>query len=229
MYHSIAPVSTDYLTIPCGRFVQHVDHLAARHAVVGLRDVVAAMDAGAPLPPDAVVVTFDDGLRDNVEHAVPVLESRGIRGVFFAIAGVLGGDTRWDHKAFRIAPHMTADDLRSLVRAGHEVGNHTFTHQRLPKLSYDEQAREIGEAHAVLTSILGCAPVALAYPYGDADGACAELCRERYRFGFTTVRDGVFDWLDDSARIRRIYVAPDDGPVELDRKIACYRQGVQHA
>ena len=228
MYHSIAPRSTDYLTVACARFRMQVDHLADRYKIVGLRDIEAAIAGHASMPRDAVVLTFDDGLWDNVEHAVPVLEARGTRAVFFVIASVIGGDTRCDHKGFRLAPHMTTGDLQTLARAGHEVGNHSLTHQRLSKLPYEEQEREIALSHDVLTAVLGRAPGAFAYQYGDADAHSASLCRARYKLGFTTVRHGCFDWEDDPAQIRRIYVAPTDGPEELDHKIACYCRGVQH-
>jgi len=229
MYHSIAPASTDYLTVARARFGDHIRHLADHYRILGLGAIEAGLDGAAPMASEALLVTFDDALEDNLEHALPALERCGAGAVFFAIAGALGRDTRWDHKGFRIMPHMTGGDLQALVRAGHEVGNHSLTHQRLSKLSRDERTREITEAHQILTAVLGRPPVAFAYPYGSADDHCATLCRERYRFAFTTVREGGFDWREDAMRIRRIYVAPTDEPADLDRKIACYRSGLQHA
>jgi peptidoglycan/xylan/chitin deacetylase (PgdA/CDA1 family) len=46
----------------------------------------AALDAhraGAPLPPNPALITFDDGYRDNHDHALPILQRHGVKAVFF--------------------------------------------------------------------------------------------------------------------------------------------------
>jgi peptidoglycan/xylan/chitin deacetylase (PgdA/CDA1 family) len=50
---------------------------------VGLDDVVSWLEGGVPLPPRALLLTFDDGYRDNYESAFPILRSRGLPAVFF--------------------------------------------------------------------------------------------------------------------------------------------------
>lgn len=54
-----------------------------RHCTpVALGDLLAHLD-GAELPPNPALVTFDDGYRDNLEQAVPILKRHGIRAAFF--------------------------------------------------------------------------------------------------------------------------------------------------
>jgi peptidoglycan/xylan/chitin deacetylase (PgdA/CDA1 family) len=46
----------------------------------------AALDAhraGAPMPPNPALITFDDGYRDNHDHALPILRRHGAKAVFF--------------------------------------------------------------------------------------------------------------------------------------------------
>lgn len=57
--------------------------------VVPLEAAIADLAAGRPLPPRAVAVTFDDGYRDNLTHAVPVLEALGLPATFFLVPGLL--------------------------------------------------------------------------------------------------------------------------------------------
>ena len=49
---------------------------------VGIEDVARSMD-GAPLPKNPILVTFDDGYKDNIEVAVPILKRHGVKAVFF--------------------------------------------------------------------------------------------------------------------------------------------------
>lgn len=51
--------------------------------VVGIDEVCAHYAGEEKLPPNAAVVTFDDGYLDNLEIAAPILKDNGMRGVFF--------------------------------------------------------------------------------------------------------------------------------------------------
>lgn len=62
--------------------------------VVDLREALAALAAGRPLPRRAVAITFDDGYRDQLELAVPMLKRLGLPATFFLIPGVLSRTVR---------------------------------------------------------------------------------------------------------------------------------------
>lgn len=51
--------------------------------VVGIDEICAHFAGEQKLPPNAAVVSFDDGYRDNLELAAPILKDKGMRGVFF--------------------------------------------------------------------------------------------------------------------------------------------------
>jgi peptidoglycan/xylan/chitin deacetylase (PgdA/CDA1 family) len=61
--------------------------------VVDLADAVAALSDGGRLPPRAVALTFDDGYRDNLTQAVPILRHLGLRATFFLVPDVLSRTT----------------------------------------------------------------------------------------------------------------------------------------
>jgi peptidoglycan/xylan/chitin deacetylase (PgdA/CDA1 family) len=86
-------------------------------AFVSLADVLAAVD-GAPLPPRAVLVTFDDGLREQAEHALPVLDRLGVPAAFFVnTAPIADGRVCTVHKLHllraRIAPARLLAELEA--------------------------------------------------------------------------------------------------------------------
>lgn len=93
-------------------FAAQVDWLTAHMTPVSLDDVVAAIDGG-PLPRRPVLVTFDDGYRDNLTDALPVLEGRAIRPVVFLATDHIdtGAPFWWDRAAdaFAASPEREAD------------------------------------------------------------------------------------------------------------------------
>lgn len=60
-----------------------------RHCSVIDLDQLRAFVRGEPLPPNPVLVTFDDGYRDNHDVALPILQKHGVRAVFFVTTNYL--------------------------------------------------------------------------------------------------------------------------------------------
>lgn len=94
-----------------------VDELARSFELVTRDAVVAAVTAGAPLPDRACLLTFDDGLREQVELALPVLEHRGVSALFF-VCGVPLAERRvlYVHKVHLLRELM--DDVELLAALG---------------------------------------------------------------------------------------------------------------
>lgn len=72
-------------------FAKQLRTLRRFATVLPLQRALALMAAGEPLPPRAVVLTFDDGYRDNLELGVPMLAEHGFPATFFLVPGFLSG------------------------------------------------------------------------------------------------------------------------------------------
>jgi len=75
--------------------------LKSHFNVVGI-DELCAFRAGAPLPPNPVAITFDDGYLDGYETALPILKKFGCKAIFF-VATAFVGERRlywWDRAAY---------------------------------------------------------------------------------------------------------------------------------
>jgi peptidoglycan/xylan/chitin deacetylase (PgdA/CDA1 family) len=110
---------------PCAIFPVSVDALRAQLELLGRswefvsRDELLAAAAGeAALPERACAITFDDGLRCQVELALPVLEQLGIPAIFFVPGRpVAEGRVLRVHKVHALRERIDDAELLELVGA----------------------------------------------------------------------------------------------------------------
>jgi peptidoglycan/xylan/chitin deacetylase (PgdA/CDA1 family) len=92
-------------------FAQQMRILSRMANVLPLNDALERLRSGEPLPARAVAITFDDGYRDNLTMAVPVLERLGLPATFFLVPGLLSGevDAWWETLGWAIgsSPHSS--------------------------------------------------------------------------------------------------------------------------
>ncbi len=138
-------------------------------------------------------LTFDDGYRNVLDHALPVLLANGFTATNYFVADHAGGDNFWDvPKGVPASPLMTDDDIRRWAAAGQEVGAHTLDHADLPTLAPDEARRQITQARAVLQAVAQQPVDAFCYPYGHFAPEHADMARDAgYRTATTTHRGRV--------------------------------------
>jgi peptidoglycan/xylan/chitin deacetylase (PgdA/CDA1 family) len=85
---------------------------------VGAAQIRAAVAGGAPLPPRAFVVTFDDGLREQHEHAWKVLERLGIPAIFFInTQPIAEGRVCHVHKTHLLRAHVAPGEFVERLQA----------------------------------------------------------------------------------------------------------------
>lgn len=99
IYHRVARLETDpqLLAVSPGNFEAQVKHLSENYNVISLRQLVDGLSR-REVPPGSVAITFDDGYRDNLYQAKPILEKYRVPAVVF-ITGDRIGSTReywWD-------------------------------------------------------------------------------------------------------------------------------------
>jgi len=88
-YHRIAPLDREVgldprlISASPESFESQMQLVAERFQAVRLADVVAAVRGNRPLPPRAVLITFDDAYRDLPEHAWPILQRFDLPATIF--------------------------------------------------------------------------------------------------------------------------------------------------
>ena len=185
------------------------DPLSLTEAVTRLRD--GRVDGGE------VVVTFDDGFRNQFANAAPLLAERGFSACFFLVTDFVGATAPGDaertcrerfHLPRPVEP-MSWAHAEELLRLGHEIGSHTRTHPELTALEAPQLDEELAGSRAEIERRLGRAPAHLSAPYGDAarfSEAVSEAARRAGYSSCATAQRGLNTGPGDVYALRRHHV-----------------------
>ncbi len=171
-YHKVNCIETDPLTVNTETFLRELDYLDDK----GFNFIVPA---GILLKTDDkrnIVLTFDDGYKDNYETVFPLLKAKGIPAVFFVTYNSLGEDGM-----------LSREEVKSISDHGFIIGSHTLSHSRLTALSLDDARKEIAESKRRLEELLKREIEYFSYPYGEINEDIVNLVKEAgYKAGFVT-------------------------------------------
>jgi peptidoglycan/xylan/chitin deacetylase (PgdA/CDA1 family) len=76
--------------LPTDVFERQMAFVARAYVVLPVEELADRMRRGL-LPRNALAITFDDGYRDNLTHAAPILARHGLPATVFAVTGAIGG------------------------------------------------------------------------------------------------------------------------------------------
>lgn len=209
-YHRVADDCPNPWTISTAAFERQLHWLARHFEFVSLGEAQYRLRSGRNDRP-CVAVTFDDGYADNCRRALPLLIDARIPCTYFVSNEHIIEGKPFPHDvaiARPLAPN-TPEEIRSLARAGIDIGAHTRTHSDLariaaPKRLFDELVVAQRELQGVAE-----APVRyFAFPYGQPANLSREafaLAREVYD-GACSAYGGFNFPGDDAFHLQRIGV-----------------------
>jgi peptidoglycan/xylan/chitin deacetylase (PgdA/CDA1 family) len=108
MYHRVLPEGADTFSSEsiCVRpqtFARQMAFLRRHFRILSLAELAEHLDAGRELPPRSCVVTFDDGWRDNFEHALPILREQQVPAAIFVATNYIGSqECFWQERLSRL-------------------------------------------------------------------------------------------------------------------------------
>jgi len=202
-------------------FEEHMKYLFENgYSSIALNELPTVMRNGKGAS-KSVVITFDDGYRDFLINAFPILEKYGFRAIVFLATGLMGSrNSKFDGVDF-----LDWEEVRGLRRRGVSFGSHTVNHLKLKNLQLKEMEAEIVDSKKEIASRLGESIDAFSYPYAFPEGRVdfleeyfGLLERSGYRFCVTTVIGSVKNG-DNLLALKRIPVNEYDDPALFKAKL----------
>ena len=158
-YHMVGPEQDLYSVSP-EEFDQQLAYLKKKgYTAVSLQELLDGFEGKTVLPVKPVVITFDDGYRDNYLTALPIMEKYGMKATVFVVAGQVGQ-----------GEYLSWEQVRNLHKRSTEIGSHTVNHVALSEISASDQLQEAVQSKKILEAELGAPVSFLAYPYGKFTG-----------------------------------------------------------
>jgi peptidoglycan/xylan/chitin deacetylase (PgdA/CDA1 family) len=178
-YHRVG--GCDVWSKPKEEFRGELAYLKSRYQCISLQELCERIRAGKPMRKRSVVITFDDGYRDNYTEAVPALKDAGITATFFVATGFMETERDFPHDVRALErgdiaalnfPKLTWDDLRSMEADGFEIGSHTINHANMGCADKSAIESEVEDSLAALNRELGEKPRAFSFPWGKPQDMC---------------------------------------------------------
>ncbi|GIL18349.1 MAG: polysaccharide deacetylase [Oligoflexia bacterium] len=222
MYHKIPESqiqSPHRIFVTKEKFEEHLEFFVhQKRSTLWFSELKEFWDLKRPyseFPKRPLILTFDDGYKDNLTNALPLLEKYKMKANIFLLADHTITENTWDQSG---EPLMTLEEKQKLVHSAFEIGSHGFNHARLTELSDDEILDQMKSSKEKLEKDLGIRVTTFAYPFGSTSPHIADLCKEAgYSFAVNTDTGGM-DLPENPHSIFRVNIFPEDGPMELWKK-----------
>jgi peptidoglycan/xylan/chitin deacetylase (PgdA/CDA1 family) len=216
IYHRIGAGMGGQMDLPVADFDRQMAWLAGSHRVIDLDTAAAELTAGGTVEP-GVVVTFDDGTPDWVDHALPVLQRHGVPATFYVATGFVENRRAWPDGC----PPITWAALGELASSPLvTIGSHTHTHALLDRVDVAVARVELDRSRDLLGERLGVHPCHFAYPKAiPATGAVAAEVVSR--FATATIAGTRANTAGaDVHLLHRSPIQSSDSPDDVEAKVA---------
>jgi len=221
MFHRVARLPAyDQLTVTPERFGEQMAALVAGCRVISLAQALTELETGGPASP-AVVLTFDDGYRDNLIYALPILKQHHLPATIFLTARFADGSLRHPRYADESGQlHLDWNEISAMAaEPGISFGSHTLTHPFLSRLDDAAAFREIVDSRREIAERIGTNVEFFCYPSGDfGERERALVASAGYRAA-VSVHPGGNRGIRHRYALQRTEITDRDGTKEMRLKL----------
>ncbi len=183
MYHSILkdPAAAGKYVVSPQTLETDLRYLKEQgYTTVRCADLAAYVREGKPLPEKPVMITFDDGHKNNLTYALPILEKLDMCAVV-SVVGKYSEEFSQSEDHHPSYAYLSWEEIRALCASGHvEIGNHSYDmHARdgrkgtMKRFGEDKECyvsalkTDLDKTQRLLKQNCGIEPIVFAYPFGS--------------------------------------------------------------
>lgn len=164
-----------------------------------------------------IIITFDDCPKHLWDFAIPELQKRGMKAVFYMPTKHLGGVNQWNvDEGLSEMSLMDENDIVRLNDIGMEVGSHAHGHVMLEDLDASEVGYQLTHSKSVLEQLIKEPVLSIAYPYGSLPCNTVRQAHDAgYEYGL-----GVYAKRETRYSIRRWYLTDEHDKHDIARMLS---------
>ncbi|MCY7295645.1 polysaccharide deacetylase family protein [Alteromonas sp. a30] len=181
-YHHVSEDTPSSTSVSPERFAEHLAYISEHYTVLPLEKIINALQKHESVPENSIAITFDDGYRNILENAHPLLKHHGFAYTIFVNPALQGTRSNL----------LTWEELKLISQEGASIANHYLGHEHL---LYKEKGKtdarwlkdhesNILLAEEIIESYIGTSPRYFAYPYGEYNTQIQALLRKHNIQGF---------------------------------------------
>jgi len=203
MYHSVNDELRDSRDVSVKTFESHIKYIA-EHGYTSLTAMALykALKGETPMPAKPVVITFDDGFRDNYTNAFPILKRYHVKAVYFVVSSRSGDDE---------PDFISWEEMREMEKTGIiDIESHTHRHRKdnleiIGRGGEEEIFEDLTLARKMIGEKLGKECRFLAWPQGHYNAKMLKIAEEAGYYSTFITENGPNISLQDG-KIRRFKV-----------------------
>jgi peptidoglycan/xylan/chitin deacetylase (PgdA/CDA1 family) len=176
----------DVHSITPGEFRAQLKYLiSSGYSFISLSEVAEKLKNGYNKEDKVIALTFDDGHKDVINFALPIMEELNVKATIFIVSKYVGkngwlnhngdlsdteanGDQRWEL--------LSWSDLKNMSKY-FWIEAHGMTHRRMSFLNKDQLEAELEHPLAKIEKKIGISPSAFCYPYGDCNQLVIDMTK----------------------------------------------------
>ncbi|WP_443659102.1 polysaccharide deacetylase family protein [Clostridium algidicarnis] len=197
-YHSVEKSEDNELRIAPEKFRGQLKYLKDNNYVsLTLQELQSYITQNMPIPKNSVVITFDDGYKDNYDNAYPILKEFGYTATIFVISGLIDKDPNY----------LNSDHIKEMSKNGIEIGSHSINHENLLEISKEDKIETITKSKQDLEKLIEKPVISIAYPFGKFNDDIVNITKGAgYTLGFT-IDKGWGNGKEDPLKLSRVYIS----------------------
>ena len=155
-------------------FSRHIDYMKKFGDFISLSEASNMLSSGEPISGRFFCISFDDGFKNCIENAVPILIDKGASATFFLPTAFIDTSLETDIEKLLsfftsrklLLEFLTWNDCKQMIKAGMGIGSHTVNHIQLSSLNSEEAQSEMNLSKQIIENKLECPCEFFCPPFG---------------------------------------------------------------